>query len=598
PGGSKVTAVCGAIREAVMSLQQQQSGSSSAAAASTSAAAAAASSSSSSSSRYLEVEVTSYARSDPPQLEAAMRCIREAKERELQPGSSSTPAASSTAAAAVAAVAAVSAASQQPSSSSSAVVTSHGNHHSPADKALKHLLLYVDADELYGTALGMYDLPLAYMVVVNAAQKDPGEYLGELARFGRMTPPALQRHAIDMSLRRYPAALSNLVQAGPEYFQQALQLARERGLLRQLLQLYDSDSEHRPAVLDAYGDQLEGSKRYDDAAVTFMAAGQLEKAMRAYRTAGRWRMVFVLAGQLGYDEMAVQSLAAEVAEELAAGGQMGDAAAVMLSYLGDVDNAVRTYTQAREWREAIRVAHAHFRGDLVDTVVAPAAAEGAEAMLTEARESTERIRKYGQRLVDVRARRLAMAAAVAAADEDGAAQGLPDDLQSDVVSLVSGLSVYTDATGAGGAGGAGSQAAASASSRAPSTVGGRKAHRQGKKLQKAGTRIRAGSPLEEASLVSHVHSLAPRPAVLEEAGQLGELLVLLGHAGDAALLQRAVAGWQAAYQEVRSDISAHPVPLEGPGHVREEMERLLRPPAESGGVAWKWEVLRDFSGSA
>ncbi len=42
-----------------------------------------------------------------------------------------------------------------------------------------------------------------------------------------------------------------------------------------------------------------------------------------------------------------QALAADVAEELAASGQAADAAAVLLNYLGDVDNAVRTYVIAR-----------------------------------------------------------------------------------------------------------------------------------------------------------------------------------------------------------------------------------------------------------
>lgn len=37
------------------------------------------------------------------------------------------------------------------------------------------------------------------------------------------------------------------------------------------------------------------------------------------------------------------------------------------------------------------------------------------------------------------------------ADDDGAAAGVPDDLQSDVVSLVSGLSAYTQ-VGVGGRG--------------------------------------------------------------------------------------------------------------------------------------------------
>ena len=37
-----------------------------------------------------------------------------------------------------------------------------------AEKTLKHLLLHIDAEELYRVALGMYDLPLAYMVISNA----------------------------------------------------------------------------------------------------------------------------------------------------------------------------------------------------------------------------------------------------------------------------------------------------------------------------------------------------------------------------------------------------------------------------------------------
>lgn len=72
----------------------------------------------------------------------------------------------------------------------------------------------------------------------------------------------------------------------------------------------------------------------------------------------------------------------------------------------------------REWREAMRVAHAHGRADLVETVVAPAAAEGAAALLADARDSEERIRKYAQRLADVRARRLALTAAVTVAGEE------------------------------------------------------------------------------------------------------------------------------------------------------------------------------------
>ena len=58
----------------------------------------------------------------------------------------------------------------------------------------------------------------------------------------------------------------------------------------------------------------------------------------------------------------------------------------------------------------------------------------------------------------------------------------------------------------------------------------------------------AGSPQEEASLVEHVGKLAPSPGTLAEAGQLCELLVLLGHFEDARTLQRELARWMALHQ--------------------------------------------------
>ena len=68
------------------------------------------------------------------QLDQALACVREAKESAL----AATSAGSSGAAEDV------------------------------AEKTLRHLLLHVDAEELYRVALGMYDLPLAYMVISNA----------------------------------------------------------------------------------------------------------------------------------------------------------------------------------------------------------------------------------------------------------------------------------------------------------------------------------------------------------------------------------------------------------------------------------------------
>lgn len=226
-------------------------------------------------------------------------------------------------------------------------------------------------------------------------------------------------------------------------------------------------------------------------------------------------------------------------------------------------------------------------------------------LLSDANEAIERIAKYSARLADVRKRRLAMAAAVAAAEAD-AGTGAPaeDDLVSELPSMISGFSIYTDRTTAG-ATGIGSSSS-SASSRAVSTVGGRKALRNEKKASKKGNKkIRAGAPGEESALESHLLSLAPAKHVLEEAGQLAELLVMLQHTGDATKLQQRVGQWQAAAAEAAALVAAGQQQQQMGGGAGGQQQQQQQPspaaatPAAAAAAAaapevrWKWDVLRE-----
>jgi elongator complex protein 1 len=218
-------------------------------------------------------------RSDPPSLESALIAVREVKEASV---SSSTPTAAAAADHAAAAVAAAVAVTPQEA-------TCPAELSSAADAALKHLLLYVDVDQLYRTALGLYDLSLAFMVVGHS-QKDPGEYLAELTAFGSQSDVSLRCHAIDMSLGRYDKALGHLVAAGPVHFEAALKFAKDRGLLRQLLALTQQQQQQGEgagqqlvAVLSAYGDSLLDARKAEDAAVAYSAAGLTLQALGAYK---------------------------------------------------------------------------------------------------------------------------------------------------------------------------------------------------------------------------------------------------------------------------------------------------------------------------
>jgi hypothetical protein len=108
--------------------------------------------------RYLRATVASFARSQPADLGAALLAIKQQMEMELSDAGSSGAAGAGAAAAAA-------------QNGMAAAAGAAGG--SVAEDALKHLLLTVDAEELYRAALGLYDLPLAYLVVVHAQVGGP-----------------------------------------------------------------------------------------------------------------------------------------------------------------------------------------------------------------------------------------------------------------------------------------------------------------------------------------------------------------------------------------------------------------------------------------
>lgn len=110
-----------------------------------------------------------------------------------------------------------------------------------AEDCLRHLLVYVDADSLYRAALGVYDLPLAYMVVASA-QRDPAECLEELKGFAAVQPEQYRRVRIDLHLARHERAIRGLAElcgSSDTYFPELLSIATNRGLLREALELFD-----------------------------------------------------------------------------------------------------------------------------------------------------------------------------------------------------------------------------------------------------------------------------------------------------------------------------------------------------------------------
>ncbi|KAL6751051.1 IKI3 family-domain-containing protein, partial [Haematococcus lacustris] len=185
--GGKVTAVCAAIRAAVLArMAHASSNGAPGVGADGVSRSLPGSSASAASAELLSVVVTSWARSQPPDLGQALSVIKQAKEQALVCGEGAG---------------------------------GGSGGPGPAERALRGLLLHVEPEAAYRAALALYDLPLAFMVITHA-QRDPGEFLAELQRLSAPPDPHMRCAAIDLHLGRYPLALKHLVAAGQPAFPQ------------------------------------------------------------------------------------------------------------------------------------------------------------------------------------------------------------------------------------------------------------------------------------------------------------------------------------------------------------------------------------------
>lgn len=347
--------------------------------------------------------ITTLARSDPPTLEEALKRVKVIREMELL--SSDDPRRIS---------------------------------YPSAEEALKHLLWLSDGEAVYEAALGLYDLNLTAMVALNS-QKDPKEFLPFLQDLQRM-PSILMRYSIDLKLHRLENALRHIASAGDAHYDDFMNLIKKNPQLFPLgLQLI-TDPVKRSQVLHSWGDHLNETKYFEDAAATFLCCSNLEKALKAYRSCGNWRGVLTVAGLLKMGKDEILQLAHELCEELQALGKPMEAARIALEYCKDVKSGLGLLISAREWEEALRVAFMHMEEDLISEVK-NASLECAATLIGEYDEGIEKVGKYLARYLAVRQRRLLLAAKVQSAEQS--INDLDDDAASETSSNFSGMSAYT-----------------------------------------------------------------------------------------------------------------------------------------------------------
>ena len=459
-------------------------------------------------------------RSRPPRLEAALRRVRQLRMDELAVGGGGAARATS------------------------------------ASSAMKALLKQCSALRLdaYGAALGSYDLDLA-LFVASEDGRDPAEYLERLHELAAMPLEPLRRAAIDEELGRHEAALDNLVSAGADHAERATRYALDHSLFAAGLRLLRGEGCR--AILTAYGDAASGKGDHKEAALAYARAGDHTAAAAAHRAAGQWSQSLAAAARGGSAPPQLAAAARALVEELREGGDAAAAAELAAQWLIGADELVcELLCAAGEWRRAAAVAARTGRlHDLGPTVITPAAAAAAVALLELTRASAESRTTYLSRLAALKAKRDAAAARQAEAEAEAEVEGgerwdAASEASTVAMSGVTGLSrlsAYTTASHVSTATSVSSHRSTIVRSNPnhPRGEGGGQKRRGGKKERKA----RAGSPHEEAALVRHLRAAAPSPDDCRRWRELLELLACEGHGADAARLQRALAAHTIAAQE-------------------------------------------------
>mmetsp|Transcript_28438 Transcript_28438/g.43626 ORF Transcript_28438/g.43626 Transcript_28438/m.43626 type:complete len:882 (+) Transcript_28438:581-3226(+) len=299
-----------------------------------------------------------------------------------------------------------------------------------AQSSIQYLAFLANYELLFDTALGMYDYDLARAVARNS-QMDPKVYLPLLKRL-KSLPEIYARYEVDLRLKRYELALSNLAKSGEQHeslegaspaadddiifgngLEQCMSLIEQHKLHRLGLELFGDQSASRERIMKSLGHRLLEERRPETALSVFLATEpkDIEGAKLAARSSGDWRSFFTLSMEQADSEDSKAQIAlaaADIAEELS-NGMKGNyakrdrysfAARILLDYCNDVISAVDMFISAQMWSESRRVACLYSRQDLMKKSI-DSAMSYAQICLGEFEDQAVAFRKANKRYAEV-----------------------------------------------------------------------------------------------------------------------------------------------------------------------------------------------------
>lgn len=313
------------------------------------------------------------------------------------------------------------------------------------DKAAEHICFLADVNQLYETALGLYNLDLA-LLIAQQSQKDPREYLPHLQSLQDL-PDVRRKFQIDDQLGRRAKALTHLKEL--QAFEEAQDYIQQHILYTDALVMYQYDAAQLKKIMRLYADHLSNTNKHKEAALAYEYLSDHASAWQSYRSANLWREALSSATLAGVSDEELTGLAASLAEGLTESKDYHSAATITLDYLSDLPTAAKLMCRGHHFAEATRLVVLRRDPSLLQSVIDPSLIERSADMTEFLADMRTQLLAQVPRLQELRAKK---------ADDpmafydglDGTDANIPDNISLAPTDTTSGgtfMTRYTKQTG-------------------------------------------------------------------------------------------------------------------------------------------------------
>lgn len=294
------------------------------------------------------------------------------------------------------------------------------------EQAVEHICFLADVNQLYDTALSLYDLDVA-LLVAQQSQKDPREYLPYLQRLRDM-PPLRQKFSIDDDLKRYPKALTHLHALSD--FDEFKTYVVKHNLYTPAIEAYRYDTPRLTELLRLFADFNSSRNRYKEAGIAYEYIGDHTAACEAYRAAGEWRecLSTALLVMPPLEDWKVEEMAQEMADSLEEAKDFKNAATIYLEHLKDLEGAVRMLCRAYCFADAMRLVALRRRPELLASLVDTGLVEASASMTEMLAEMKSQLLAQIPRLRELRIKKLEDPMAFLDGGVDAGGADIPDNI--------------------------------------------------------------------------------------------------------------------------------------------------------------------------